>query len=145
MGVTPYERGGWWRYGSVGPDWGDAFWFILPQRNAATTQIFLDALAQAYPGSFNIRLVDNAGAHAAQSLRIPETTGLLFQPPRCPELNPARRGWPDVRSKLAWQRVAYLEALEDELVARLNQYQPVTLQSLAGYPYLVQAYHAVCL
>jgi hypothetical protein len=31
------------------------------------------------------------------------------------------------------------------LVARLSHYQPATLKSLAGYPYLVQAYHAAYL
>lgn len=145
VGVTQYERGGCWLYGCVDPNCGDAFWLLLPQLNAKNMQIFLDEFAKAYPDSFNIVLMDNAGAHTAQSLRIPENIGLLFQPPRCPELNPAERVWQDLREKLAWQRFAHVEVLEDELVARLNQYRPATLQSLTSYPYLVQAYYAACL
>ncbi|ABU57386.1 putative transposase, orfB [Roseiflexus castenholzii DSM 13941] len=108
-------------------------------------QSSLGEFAKAYPDRFNILLMDNADAHTAQSLRIPENIGLLFQPPRCPELNPAERVWQDLRSKLAWQRFAHIEALEDDLIAQLAQYRPAALKSLAGYPYLVQAYHAACL
>jgi hypothetical protein len=108
-------------------------------------QLFIDEFAKAFPDSFNILLMDNAGAHTAQGLQLPENVALLFQPPRCPELNPAERVWEDLRGKLAWQRFAHIDVLEDELVACLNQYQPATLQSLTSYSYLVDAYHAACL
>lgn len=145
LGETQYERGGCWLYGCVDPDAGDAFWLILPQLNAANMQIFLDEFALAYADSFNILLLDNASAHTAKSLQIPTNVILLFQPPHCPELNPAERVWQDMRAKLAWQRFAHMDALEDELVAMVNQYTPATLATLAGYPYLVEAYHAACL
>ena len=134
LGITQYERGGCWLYGSIDPDCGEAFWLILPQLNAVNMQIFLDEFAKAYPDSFNILLMDNAGAHTAQCLRIPENIGLLCQPPRCPELNPAERGGEDLRGKLAWQRFAHVEGLEDELVARLKQEQPATVHSLTSNP-----------
>jgi hypothetical protein len=118
---------------------------LLPQLNAAAMQIFLDAFAAAYADSFNILLLDNAGAHTAQCLRIPANVALLFQPPRCPEVNPAERVWQDLRSKLAWQRFGHIEVLEDELLAHLDQYQPDTLRSLTAYPYIIEAYHAACL
>jgi hypothetical protein len=115
IAVTQYERGGCWLYGSIDPDSGDAFWLLLPQLNAANMQIFLDELAAAYAESFNILLIDNAGAHTAQSLQLPATIALLFQPPRCPEVNPAERVWEDLRGKLAWQRFTHIDLLEDEI------------------------------
>jgi hypothetical protein len=108
-------------------------------------QIFLDTFAHAYADSFNVVLLDNASAHTAKALRVPDNLALLFQPPHCPELNPAERVWEDMRGKMAWQRFAHMDALEDELVAQVAQYTPATLKTLTGYPYLVQAYHAACL
>jgi hypothetical protein len=118
---------------------------VIRQLNAANMQIFLDRFAQAYADSFTILLLDNASAHTAKSLQIPTNVALLFQPPRCPELNPAERVWEAMRSKLAWQHFAHMDALEDELVALVHQYTPATLKTLAGYPYLLEAYHAACL
>lgn len=142
--VTQHERGSCWLYGSIEPDCGEPFWLLLPELSAVCMQCFLDEFSKAFPDSFNILLLDNASAHTTKGLRIPENVGLLFQPVSCPELNPAERVWQELRAKLAWQQFGHIEALEDELMAHLEQYQPATLQSLTAYPYLLHAYYAAC-
>jgi hypothetical protein len=63
-------------YGTVPPTTGECFFLELPSLTADTFQILVDAFAQAFPGSFNILLLDNSGAHTAQRLRWPANCGL---------------------------------------------------------------------
>jgi hypothetical protein len=46
--------------------------------------------------------VDNAAAHTAQSLTIPDNVILVFQPPDCPEVNPIERVWRELKREPAW-------------------------------------------
>jgi transposase len=68
---------------------------------------------------------------------------LVFLPPYCPELNPMERVWRDLKDALAWLYFPTLEAQQDYLATLLQAYEATTLQSLAGYPYLVEAIHAL--
>jgi transposase len=102
-------------------------------------QLFLDGFAARHPDTFNILILDRSGAHTAKLLRIPQNVALIFLPARSPELNPIERVWEDVRGEMAWKHFAHLDCLQDELEAVLATYTPERLQSLTGYPYLVQA------
>ncbi|PSO63482.1 MAG: hypothetical protein BRC36_08095 [Cyanobacteria bacterium QH_2_48_84] len=46
-----------------------------------------------HPEELHLIQVDNAKAHSAQTLTVPDNVILLFQPPYCPELNPIERVW----------------------------------------------------
>jgi putative transposase len=132
-------------YGAVEPTTGDRFFLELPYLNAEMFQLFVEALAQAFPASLHILLLDNSGAHTSPRLTLPETVRLLFLPPYCPELNPIERGWRDLKANMAWRPFADLHAQQEYLAYLLQAYEAATLQSLAGYPYLVEAIHALCL
>lgn len=142
-GATIFRTATTWLFGAVDPPCGDRCFLILPRLNAAMMQCFLDALAAEYADSFNILLLDNSSAHTAKCLRIPSNVALVFQPPHCPEVNPAERVWQDLRYRLAWQRCADIEVLEDELIAWLDRYDAPTMQSLTGYPFLLSAIDAM--
>jgi transposase len=107
-------------------------------------QRFVDAFAQAFPDSLTILLLDNRGAHTSPQLALPENVQLFFLPPYGPELNPSERVWRDLKDDLAWQPFADLHTQQDYLGHLLQAYEAATLQSLAGYPYLVEAIHALC-
>jgi transposase len=130
-------------YGAVEPTTGERFFLELPYLNTDMFQLFVDAFAHAFPHSLNILLLDNSGAHTAARLTLPENIRLLFLPPYCPELSPIERVWRDVKDDLAWLQFADLEAQQDCLSTLLRAYEPDTLQSLTGYPYLVEAIHAL--
>jgi transposase len=68
---------------------------------------------------------------------------LVFLPPYCPELNPMERVWRDLKDALAWLHFPTLEVQQDYIAALLQAYEAATLQSLAGYPYLVEAINAL--
>ena len=131
-------------YGAVEPTTGDRFFLELPYLNAEMFQLFVDAFAQAFPDSLNILLLDNSGAHTSQRLILPTNVRLVFLPPYCPELNPIERVWRDLKDDVAWQQFADLNAQQHYLSHLLRAYEVATLQSLAGYPYLVEAIHALC-
>jgi transposase len=132
-------------YGAVAPTTGECFFLELPYLNAETFQLFIDAFAQAFPDSLNILLLDNSGAHTARYLIWPENVRCVWVPPYCPELNPIERVWRDLKDHLAWTIFPDLDTLQDAVGDLLRAYETSTLQSLAGYPYLVAAIHALCL
>jgi transposase len=130
-------------YGAVEPTTGDRFFLELPYLNAEMFQRFVDAFAQAFPDSLNLLLLDNSGAHTAQQLTIPANVRLVFFPPYCPELNPIERVWRDLKDALAWLHFAHLEGQQDYVARLLGAYEVVTLQTLTGYTYLIEAIHAL--
>jgi transposase len=130
-------------YGAVAPTTGERFFLELPDLNAAMFRLFLDAFAQAFPDSLNSLLLDNRGAHTAQRLRWPENVRWVPLPAYCPELNPIERVWRDLKDDLAWEQFADLTAQLDDVSHLLQAYDAPTLQSLTGYPYLVEAIYAL--
>lgn len=130
-------------YGAVEPMTGDRFFLELPYLNAEMFQLFIDAFAEAFPESLNLLLLDNSGAHTAQRLTLPENVRLVFLPPYGPELNPIERVWRDLKDALAWLQFPNLPAQQDYVAQLLRAYQAATLQTLTGYPYLMEAIHAL--
>jgi transposase len=131
-------------YGAVEPITGERFFLELPYLNAAMFQLFIDAFAEAFPSSLNLLLLDNSGAHTAERLILPANVRLVFLPPYCPELNPIARVWRDLKDALAWLHFAHLEGQQDYVAELLRTYEKATLHALTGYPYLVEAIHALC-
>jgi hypothetical protein len=130
--------------GAVEPTTGARFFLAWPYLNTAMFQRFIDAFAQAFPDSLNLLLLDTSGAHTSQRRTLPENVRLVFVPPYCPELNPMERVWRDLTDELAWPQFADLNAQQQSLSHLLQAYEAATLQSLTGYPSLVEAIHARC-
>jgi len=131
-------------YGAVEPTTGERFFLELPDLNAESCQMFVNAFAAAFPDSLNLLLLDNSGAHTAQHLTLPANVRLVFLPPYCPELNPIARVWRHLKDALAWLQFPTLDVQQDYLMTLLQGYQAATLQSLTDYTYLVEAVHALC-
>jgi hypothetical protein len=101
--------------GAVAPTTGARFVLALPYLHADLCQLFLDALAQAFPASLTILRLDNRGAPTAQGLRRPENVRSVWWPPSCPELSPLERVWRDVKDDLAWRQFPDLDAQQHEV------------------------------
>jgi transposase len=130
-------------YGAVSPTTGERFFLELPYLNAEMFQLFIEAFADAFPESLNLLLLDNSGAHTAQRLRWPDNVRPVWLPPYCPELNPMERVWRDLKDDVAWQQFTDLDDQQDCLDTLLRAYEATTLQSLTGYPYLMEAIYAL--
>lgn len=130
-------------YGAVAPTTGERFLLELPYLHAEMFQLFLNAVAQAYPDSLNILLLDHSGAHTAHRLHWPANVRAVWLPPYCPELNPIERVWRDLKDVLAWRQCPSLDAQQDYVGQLLQAYEASTLQSLTSYAYLVEAINAL--
>ncbi len=144
VGPVPHVFPWFYVYGAVEPTTGERFFLEWPYLKAANFQIFVDLFAEAFPDSLNLLVLDHSGAHTAQPLRLPANVGLVFLPPYGPELNPMERVWRDLKDALAWLQFTNLEAHQDDIADLLQAYEAATRQSLTGYPYLVEAIHALC-
>ena len=134
-----------WAFGAVEPISGASHFMEFPTLTTAMVQRFLDAFAQAYPESLNLILMDNASTHRAKALVLPPNVVLVFQPPYSPEVNPCERVWQALKTAIAWEPFADLDALRQRLVAVFRSYTDTLLQSLTGYPYFVAAVNALSL
>jgi putative transposase len=118
--------------GAVAPTTGERFFLEWPYLNADMLPLFIDALAQTFPDSLTILLLDHSGAHTAQGLHWPAHVRYVRLPPYCPELSPIERVWRDVKADIAWRQFPALDTQQHEVGVLLQAYDATTLQSLTG-------------
>lgn len=145
IGVHQHRFENTWVFGAVEPISGASHFMEYPTLDAAMVQRFLDDFARTYPDSVNLILMDNSRTHTAKALVLPPNVVLVFQPPYSPEVNPCERVWQAIKTAIAWEPFADLDALRQRLVAVFQSYTDTMLQSLTGYPYFVNAVNALSL
>jgi hypothetical protein len=145
IGIHQHRFENTWVFGAVEPLTGTSHFMEFPTLNAAMMQRFLDDFSQQYAASLNLILVDNAASHTARSIQVPANVRLVFQPPYSPEVNPCERVWQAIKTAIAWEPFATLDALRHRLVDVFQSYTDDQLQSLTSYPYFVAAATALSL
>ena len=146
-GVKPIQRHQplyqyYWLYAAVEPATGQACWWELPALDSSCFEAFLQQFSEQCHEALNVLVVDNAPAHTAKDLQLPENVVLLYLPPYCPELNPVERLWEDLKSRISAtdQTVrTQLHALREHGAEIINRYTAQQLQSLTGYGYIRDA------
>jgi hypothetical protein len=136
----------YWLYAAVEPTTGEAFWWELPRLDADCFTVFLDQFGRQYPQSLNIVLLDQAPAHVAQRVVVPDNVVLVWLPPYSPELNPVERLWEDLKYRIDVQNPtvrANLEAFREHIAGIIRDYTAGAIASLTSYPYLVEAIDAL--
>ena len=78
-----------WLYGAVEPRQVRSFFSEFSHLDGHCFREYLLQLSQAFPDELHILQVDNAPAHIAGHLEIPDNILLFYQPSCCPEVNPA--------------------------------------------------------
>ena len=87
-------------------------------------------------------LLDQAPAHVAQRVSLPENVVLVWLPAYSPELNPVERLWKDLKGRIdvGETRVrSSLTALQEHVAGIVRDYTAATIASLTSYAYLVEA------
>jgi hypothetical protein len=136
----------YWLYTAVEPTTGEAFWWELPRLDADCFTVFLQQFSQQYAASLNIVLLDQAPAHVAQRVAIPENVVLVWLPAYSPEFNPVERLWEDLKSRIDVSDVrvrSRLTALHEHVAGIVRDYTAETIASLTGYAYLVESARAL--
>ena len=132
----------YWLYGAVEPATGEGYFWELPALDARCFGVYLAQLSAAYPEVLNVLVLDNAPAHVAGGLVVPENVVLLALPPYAPELNPAERVWLYVRQQIDVFDQAVrreLEALREHTAEIVRSLTAERLASLTSYRYIVNA------
>lgn len=113
-----------WVYGFVHPESGETYWWLLPTVNTEIFNKVLADLAREFDLGKNKRILlvlDQAGWHRSNELKIPEGIDLLDLPPYSPQLQPAERLWPLVDEVVANNTPKDLNQLEELLVYRCQR------------------------
>lgn len=103
-------------------------------------QLHLEAIAAQLPKNTHAAmLVDGAGWHVSDGLRVPENITLIKLPPRSPELNPAEKPWQYLKDNFLSHLV--LNTYEQIVDACQHAWQKMTtdpgrITSLTNFPYL---------
>ncbi len=132
----------YWLYAAVEPATGQACWWEMPALDSPCFEAFLQHFGEQCRETLNVLVVDNAPAHTAKALQLPENVVLLYLPPYCPELNPVERVWEDLKSRISAtdQTIrTQLKALREHIAGIINRYTAQQLQSLTGYGYIMEA------
>jgi transposase len=81
-------------FAAVQPATGESFALVLPQGSTEAMQIFLDGFsATRAPDEHVAMVIDGAGWHIADDLRMPDNITPILLPPYSPDLNPVERVW----------------------------------------------------
>lgn len=126
-----------WLYAAVEPATGEHFCFYLSALDTECFTVFLNELSATFPEHHLVLVMDNAPAHHAKRVVVPDNLSLMFLPAYSPELNPVERWFQEFRRKLTNRLFSSLTDLHDALTDILNAYRaaPLTLKHLTNFPY----------
>lgn len=112
-------------YGAINPLTGEHHSLLFPTCDNYCTSLFLSSLSKTVPSDKLIVLImDQAGWHKSQDLKIPENIKLFHLPPYSPQLNPIERLWQYIKKKYLSNR--YLESYQDILNAGCDAWNSLT-------------------
>jgi hypothetical protein len=129
-------------YGAVSPVDGRFDSLILPQVNSECMQLFLDEIAARYPNENVVMVIDGAGWHKSQEIKLAENLRTVFLPPYSPELNPQEHVWDELREKFFHNRAFdSLDALEAHLESALRHLElsPDRMRGIAGWDWIINS------
>jgi transposase len=129
-------------YGAVSLPDGQWDSLLLPCVDSICMQVFLDEIALRYPANNILLVVDGAGWHRSNSLKLPSNLKLLPLPAYSPELNPVENIWDELREKFFSNRVFNShKALEEQLITGLRyleENKEIT-RSIAAWPWIINS------
>ena len=129
-------------FAAVEPGTDNAFALIMPYVNTEAMQEFLDRFAKTIRDDEHVAMVlDQAGWHGANALRVPDNITLLPLPPYSPELNPVERVWLHLKERfLSHRLLADYDAIADAACIAWNRLcaELGRLTSLCSYPWIPQ-------
>lgn len=126
-------------YAAVSMALGRMTSLILPYANTDMMNPFLEEVSNDFKDYFVVMLVDGAGWHRSNDLKIPENIGLVQQPSHGPELNPVEHLWEELRENyLPSKAFESLDAVEEALCKGLTDLleDSARVSSMTSFPYL---------
>lgn len=99
----------------------------LPYADTEAMQMHIDEIARTVArGSHAVLLLDRAGWHTTDKLRVPKNMTLILLPSRAPELNPVENIWQYLR--VNWLSNRAFETFDDIIESACNAWNRLTDQ-----------------
>lgn len=92
-------------FGAVMPSTGELFAQIYDKSNTESMNDFIGKFAASNPDKFIIMILDRAGWHTTNGLKLPGNLALIFLPPVSPQLNPIERLWKKIKTDFLHNRL----------------------------------------
>lgn len=134
-----WTRQAFYLYGIVEPLTGESFFLEFSHLDTICFEQFLAQFVQAYPNEIHILQVDQGTFHSCESLQVPNSVILLFQPAHSPELNPIERLWKEIKKFLHWQSFDTLDELRAALGQILDNLTNSVVASVSGWDFILDA------
>jgi len=85
-------------FGAICPRRGKGAALVLPSANTRTMQMHLDEISRNVAARAHaVVLMDRAGWHKTDKLKLPKNLTIILLPSRSPELNPVENVWQYLR------------------------------------------------
>ena len=123
-------------FGAICPGRGIGAALMLPRADTHAMQMHLDEISRAVARRAHaVVLMDRAGWHSTDKLKVPNNLSIILLPSRSPELNPVEKVWQYLRQNWLSNRV--FETYDDILDAGCNAWnrliaQPETITSIGS-------------
>jgi transposase len=121
-------------FGAICPRRGTGAALMLPAANTEAMQLHLDEISRHVARKAHaVVLMDRAGWHSTNRLKVPKNLTIILLPSRSPELNPVENVWQYLRQNWLSNRV--FDTYEDILQAGCEAWnrlidQPETIKSI---------------
>ena len=121
-------------FGAICPRRGKGAALMLPKANTQAMQMHLDEISRNVAAKAHaIVLMDRAGWHNTDKLKVPKNISIILLPSRSPELNPVENIWQYLRQN--WLSNTVFEDYEAILDAGCNAWnrliaEPQTITSI---------------
>lgn len=127
-------------FGAVRPATGDRFALVMPVVSTEAMSLFLNQFGRRLAADEHaVMVLDQAGWHGANALRVPDNVTLVPLPSYSPELNPVERLWLYLRERyLSHRLLDDYDAIVDACCRAWNQLTAERVQTLCNYPYIQQ-------
>jgi hypothetical protein len=126
-------------YVAVSPHDGTMDSLILPLVSEQAMSLFLREVSERHPEEFILMVMDGAGWHKANALKVPDNMALFFLHPYSPQLNPVEHIWESIRENCFRNEVFNsIEGVEDQLMQCLAALEssPAAVASMTGFPWI---------
>ena len=129
-------------FAAAEPGTDNAFALVMPEVNTLAMQEFLDRFSKTIAEDEHAAMIiDQAGWHVANDLRVPDNITLVPLPAYSPELNPIERIWLYLKERFLSHRLLDdYEAIVDAACQAWNRLtaEAGRITSLCSYPWIQQ-------
>jgi len=124
-------------YSGVDTEDGSSFSLIMPSVNTKAMNVFLAELSKEYSSERIALIMDGAGWHKSNDLKVPENIKIFLLPPYSPELNPVERFWLYIKQRILSNKIYQtIDDLENALCEFINGISKEVIKSICTASYL---------